>query len=138
MTRRVIVHSGTPESAGTALTRDTASDSIMTSPVDLREDDVEAADDRHDVGDHQPLGDLLEDVHRHEGGGAELQPVGIHGPVADEVDPRLPARVLGAEVHLPDGRLERPGNLGHDRAAGDLRDRLDRKSTRLNSSHGYI
>src|SRR4030067_961329 len=89
MTRRVIVHSGTPESAGTAWTRDIASDSIMALPVDLRENDVEAADDRHDVGDHQSLGDLLEDVHRHEGGGADLQAVRVHRPIADQVNPRL-------------------------------------------------
>src|SRR5512140_4035691 len=120
---RVTAHRGTPASSGTAFMRVLARASMSLS-VDLREDDVEAADDGDDVGDHQPPRDLLEDVHRHEGAGADLQPEGVHRTVADQVDPRLPARALGAEVHLAGGRLEKAGHLRQHRSIGDLCDRL--------------
>src|SRR5512134_423165 len=119
---RVTAHRGTPDSSGTAFTRERATASILS--VDLREDDVEAADDGNDVGDHQPLRDLLEEVHRHEGSGADLQPEGVHGAVADQVDPRLPARAFGAEVRLADRRLEDAGDLRQHRPVGDLLERL--------------
>src|SRR5512145_152891 len=110
MTSVVIAHMGTPPSAGTALTRDIANVS-MGLTVNLRENDVEASDDRHDVGDHEPLRDRLEDVHGHEGTGADLEPVRVGGPVADDVDPRLAARALGADVRLAGGRLEHARDL---------------------------
>src|SRR5574341_100817 len=123
MTRSVTAQKGAAANAGTAWTRDLASAS-MASAVDFREDDVEAADDRHDVGDHEPLRHLLENVHRDEGGRADLEPVGVDGRVADEVDPRLAAGVLGAAVDLFRRRLERAGHLGHHGPLGDRCDGL--------------
>src|SRR5512147_2400155 len=84
---RLTAHRGAADSAGNDFTRERASASILS--VDLREDDVEAADDGDDVRDHQAPRDLLEYVHRHEGTGADLEAGGVRRTVADQVDPRL-------------------------------------------------
>src|SRR2546422_7270585 len=55
-------------------------------------------------------------------------------PFDELLDPRDPARDLGDHQRVAGGIGHDLASLGEDRRHG----RQDRKSTRLNSSHGYI
>src|SRR5512146_405001 len=80
-----------------------------SSPVDIAENDVHGADDRHRVGQHVAGRHL---VHRGEvavGGRAQLHAIGLVGPVGDEIHAELALRVLDPGVGLAPGHVHALG-----------------------------
>src|SRR5438034_3838142 len=64
------------------------------SPVDLPENDVLCADDRHDIGQHMALCHLVERRQMGKTRRADLHPVGLVRAVGHDVDAEFPLRVL--------------------------------------------
>src|SRR5438105_151604 len=72
----------------------------QASPVDLSKDNILSADDRDGVGDHVAARHLVERGEVREAGSADLEPVGLVGAVADEVDAELALGRFHHRVHL--------------------------------------
>src|SRR5712692_6610030 len=102
------------------------SDLSMTSPFNLRGHHVQRRDQRHQVGDHQPARERVDDAHGGEAAGADLHPVRILARARDHVVLHVAARALDAAVAL--GALwdfDLPRHLPHDVVLlGNLRQAL--------------
>src|SRR5579875_154498 len=73
------------------------------SPIDLPEDDILRADDRHHVCDHMAAHHLVERGEMRESGRARLQAIGLVRTVGDEIDAELALRRLDRGIGLPFG-----------------------------------
>src|SRR3972149_3303654 len=88
-------------------------------PVDLRRVDVEAADERDQVGDHDALAQFIDNAHRGVGAGADAHPVRVLAAVGNDVKTHVPPRRLDPGVAFACARLalaRPPGDgrpLGH-------------------------
>src|SRR5438128_11831799 len=85
----------------TRLSMTLMADGLSRSPIYLAEDDVHRPDDRHDVGDHVALCDLVHRGEVRESGRPDLQAPRLVRPVAHQEDAELALRVLDRRVRLP-------------------------------------
>src|SRR5437588_8929734 len=100
-------------------------------PVDVREHDVDASQDRDHVRDLPSLHHLGQGIEVAEGRGPDLHPVRGLAAVADEVDAEVAPGRFGVDVDLPAGRLHRHRDPGPDLAAGEVEQRLPEDPDRL-------
>src|SRR2546429_546454 len=105
--------------------------SLVPLPVDVREHDVDASQDRDHVRDLPSLHHLGQGVEVAEGRGPDLHPVRRLAAVADEVDAEVAPGRLGVDVDLPAGRLHRHRDARTDLAAGEVEQRLPDDPDRL-------
>src|SRR6267142_424352 len=83
------------------------------SPVDLAEDDVLGADDRHHVSEHMPLRHLVERRQMGKARRADLHAVGLVRAVGDDVNAEFPFRVLDCGVGLARRDVDALGEEQH-------------------------
>src|SRR6185369_13529613 len=99
--------------AGTMPLATSESTSSCMLPVDFRRDEIEARDDRDQVGDHEVPAELLHHADGGERPRADLATVRERRPVAHHVPAHVAARALETHVAVARRRLE---------VARDLRD----------------
>src|ERR1041384_5501319 len=96
----------------------------MALAVHLPEDDIDAADDCHHVGDHISLADFGADGEIDERRSSRLHTIGGGGAVAHNIEPDLSAGRLGTDVHVPRVGTDAPRDRGLDVSLRDLLKRL--------------
>ena len=92
-------------------------------PINLTKDNVQSADDGHDIGDHHVLAEVVYGGQMREARRLDLAPVGLAGAVGHEVDAELALRSL-------DGRVRGAGR--HGEALGEELEVVDQ------SLHGCL
>src|SRR5450759_2425728 len=70
------------------------------SSIDLPENNLDGADDRHHIREHVAARQLVHGGKMSEARGADFHPVGLVGAVGDEIDPELALGVLHRDVRL--------------------------------------
>src|ERR1700732_4560636 len=99
--------------------------------VDFSQNDIERADDGHDVRNQMPANHLVERLEVDQGRRANAHAVRLRRPVADDVIPELALRRFDGVVDLAGRRLQYLADLAHDRPGGYVLDSLQADQARV-------
>src|SRR5882672_2535812 len=100
-------------------------------PIDLSQNNIQRADDGHDVRDQVPADHFVKRLQINEGRRTNSHTVGLRRAVANNVIPEFALRRFDRVVNLSRRRLQDLADFAHDRPGRNILDGLKANQARL-------